>query len=263
MIMHTPLEKYSSQRVKNLFNHLHDFESMGDEVSLHDLRVEMKKLRAIIKFLRNIYSKSRIKKPAHILRAIFQAAGEIREYQIISQWLQKNNFTMIEQVYFPADQLKYKVNDFQKETERLKEEFNEIIQSITPFIENTNEILAEQYFIDINAQLEQMCHKDLPQTEWHELRKLIKQRIYAYNWVTHETETEDPNFSYYHKLQEAIGLWHDLVIIKDAFSQKQVYLSQDIEVQKDFTLAWDKLAASLKQREKQIEEMLSRQLVRE
>src|SRR4051794_11144500 len=205
MIMHTPLEKYSSQRVKNLFNHLHDFESMGDEVSLHDLRVEMKKLRAIIKFLRNIYSKSRIKKPAHILRTIFQAAGRIREYQIISQWLQKNNFTIIEQVYFPADQLKDTIIKFQNNTEHLKEQFNEIMESITPFIENTNEILAEQYFIDLNAQLEQQCSKALPQTEWHELRKLIKQRIYAYKWVAREKESEDPNFSYYHKLQEAIG----------------------------------------------------------
>jgi len=261
--MHTHLEKYFSQRVKNLFNHLHDFELTGDEVSLHDLRVEMKKLRAIIKFLRNIYSKTRIKKPAHALRAIFQQAGEIREYQIISLWLQKNNFSMIEQVYFPADQLKYMIMEFQKDTGHLKEEFNKIIESISPFIENTNEILAEQYFVDLNALLEQLCNKDLPQTEWHELRKLTKQRIYAYNWISHEKEGEDSNFSYYHKLQEAIGFWHDLVIIKDAFSTQQVYLSQDIEVQKDFTIAWEKLAASLKQREKQIEELLSRQLVHE
>lgn len=260
-IMHTHLEKYFSQREKNLFNHLHDFELTGDEVSLHDLRVEMKKLRAIIKFLRNIYSKARIKKPAHALRAIFQQAGEIREFQIISQWLQKNNFSTIEKVYFPADQLKYMIIQFQKETEHLKDEFNKITELIIPFIENTNEILAEQYFIDLNAQLEQLCHEGLPQTEWHELRKLIKQRIYAYNWVPRKTESEDTNFSYYHKLQETIGFWHDLIIIKDAFSQKQVYLSQDIEVQKDFTIAWDKLTGSLKQREKQIEEMLSRQLV--
>jgi CHAD domain-containing protein len=259
--MHTPLEKYFSQRVKNLFNHLHDFELTGDDVSLHDLRVEMKKLRSVIKFLRNVYSKSRIKKPAHLLRVIFQEAGDIREYQIISQWLQKNNFMVIEQVYFPADQLKHMIMGFQQETEHLKGEFNEIIESIRPFTENTNEILAEQYFVDLNAQVEQLCHKNLPQTEWHELRKLIKQRIYAYNWIARESESEDPNFSYYHRLQETIGLWHDLIIIKDTFSQKQVYLSQDIHVQKDFTLAWSKLAASLKQREKQIEEMLSRQLI--
>src|SRR5881275_1468372 len=87
--MHTPLEKYFAQRVKNLFNHLHDFELVGDEVSLHDLRVEMKKLRAILKFLRTVYPRQKLKRPAHLLRSIFQRAGAIREYQILLQWLQK------------------------------------------------------------------------------------------------------------------------------------------------------------------------------
>src|SRR3954468_23357296 len=99
--MHTPLEKYFSQRTKNLFNHLHDFELADDEVALHDLRVEIKKLRAIIKFLRTVYPEQKLKKPAHALRAIFQNAGEIREMQIIHQWLQKNNFIIIEQTYYP------------------------------------------------------------------------------------------------------------------------------------------------------------------
>lgn len=261
--MQTPLEKYFALRVKNLFNHLHDFELKGDEVSLHDLRVEMKKLRAIIKFLRNIYPKQKLKKPAHMLRNIFQDAGYIREFQIILQWLQKNQFSQIEQAYYPTENMEQMIEAFQKNTGQLKNNCKEIIEALSVFVNGTNEILAEQYFVDLNAQVEKLCRKNLPQTEWHELRKLIKQRIYGYNWVKHETENDDPNFSYYNKLQEAIGLWHDLEFIKESFSQKQVYLSQDIEVQKDFNLAWDKLTASLKYREKHVEEMLSKQVLQD
>lgn len=261
--MHTPLEKYFAQRTKNLFNHLYDFELKGDEVSLHDLRVEMKKLRAIIKFLRNIYPNQKLKKPAHMLRNIFQDAGYIRELQILQQWLQKNQFAVIERTYYPPDKQQQMIGEFQKSTGELKNDCKEIIETLTVFVHGTNEILAEQYFVDLNAQVEKQCRKNLPQIEWHELRKLIKQRIYAYNWVRHETENDDPNFSYYNKLQEAIGLWHDLEFIKESLSQKQVYLSQDIEVQKDFNLAWDKLESSLKYREKTVEEMLARTLVQE
>jgi CHAD domain-containing protein len=259
--MHTPLEKYLSQRIKNLFNHLHDFELKGDEVSLHDLRVEIKKLRVIIKFLRGVYPKQKLKKPAHTLRAIFQTAGEIREMQVIQQWLQKNNFSVIEQTYYPPKKLKELINDFRENSDKIKSDYKEIIEAVSKFVHDTNAILAEQYFIDLNAQLEKQCNKNLPQTEWHELRKLIKQRIYAYNWIQHKSENDDPNFSYYNKLQETIGLWHDLEIIKDGFSQRQVYLSQDMEVQKDFNLAWDKLTGELKYREKQIEGTLLRQVV--
>ncbi|CAN5164565.1 hypothetical protein BH11BAC6_BH11BAC6_10330 [soil metagenome] len=256
--MDTPLEKYFALRVKNLFNHLHDFELNGDESSLHDMRVEIKKLRAIVRFLGSVYHKQQLKKPAHLLRAIFQKAGEIRESQLLQQWLQKNQYHAIEHTYFPSEKLDFLIEQFRKNEVQYKDDFKEIIESLSKFVHSTNEILAEQYFIDLNAQVEKLCRKNLPHADWHELRKLIKQRIYAYNWVRHEEKTEDTNFHYYNKLQEQIGLWHDIEIIKDNFSQKQVYLSQDIDVQIDFNLAWEKLTASHRYREKQVEELLGR-----
>lgn len=261
--MHTPLEKYFAQRTKNLFNHLYDFEIKSDEVSLHDLRVEMKKLRAIIKFLRKIYPNQKLKMPAHMLRNIFQDSGFIRELQILQLWLQKHQFTIIEQTYYAPEKLQQMIEEFQKNTGKIKNDFREIIETLNVFVNGTNEILAEQYFVDIKAQVEKQCRKNLPKSEWHELRKLIKQRIYSYNWVPHETENDDTDFAYYHKLQEAIGLWHDLEYIKESLSQKQIYLSQDIEVQKDFNLAWTKLEHSLRYRERLVEEMLSRTSVQD
>ena len=65
-----------------------------------------------------------------------------------------------------------------------KEDFKDIITSCEEYIRSTNEILAEQYFVDLNAQVEKYCRRNLPITEWHNLRKLIKQRLYSYNWVT-------------------------------------------------------------------------------
>ncbi len=259
--MHTPLQKYFAQRVKNLFNHFHDFELNGDDVSLHDLRVEMKKLRSIIRFLQQIYPKQKLKRPSHLLRSIFQVGGEIREAQLMQQWLQKNNAYIIEKEYFPPERLKHMTEAFLLRSDDYKKDLKEVIDSLNEFVDTTNEILAEQYFIDLNARVESMCRKNLIKTDWHELRKLIKLRIYAYNWVQHEEDFEDSVFPYYNKLQEAIGQWHDLEIVKDNFSQKQIYLSQDIEVQKDFNLVWDKLTASLKQKEKIIEDLLSRQVV--
>jgi len=258
--MDTPLEKYFAQRIKNLFNHLHDFELNGDDGSLHDLRVEIKKFRAVVKFLRTVYPKQQLKRPAHLLRSIFQSAGEIRESQLLQQWLQKYQFSVIENTYYPKEKLDFLIEQFRKNAEHYKDDFKEIIETLSKFVHSTNEILAEQYFIDMNAQVEKQCRKNLPHADWHDLRKLIKQRIYAYNWVKHENENDDPHFPFYNKLQENIGLWHDLEIIKDNFSQKQVYLSQDIDVQIDFNLAWEKLTSSLKYREKQVEEMLAKQL---
>jgi len=259
--MQTPLEKYFAQRVKNLFNNLHDFELNGDDVSMHDLRVEMKKLRSIIKFLRKVYPKQKVKKPDHLLRSIFEEAGEIREYQILQQWLQKNQFTAIEKAYFPPERMQVMIQRFRANANNYKIDLKEVIEHTGNFVHSTNEILAEQYFVELNAKASKMCRRNLLTADWHELRKLIKQRMYAYSWLKHEDDKDDPIFPYYNKLQEQIGQWHDLEMIKDIFSQKQIYLSQELEVQKDFGQAWDKLITGLKQKEKQVEEMLSKQPV--
>lgn len=255
--MHTtPLEKYFAQRVKNIFNNLHDFELNGDDVSMHDFRVEMKKLRAMVKFFKQIYPKQKIKKASHTLHAIFQEAGEIREYQLLIQWLTKNQFTAIERVYFPPEKLQVMVQRFRLNSQAIKDDLKEVIDHVGHFVHSTNEILAEQYYAELNARVARLSHRKLQTQDWHELRKLIKQRIYAYNWVKHDADNDDLLFTYYNKLQETIGLWHDADIIKDVFGQKQIYLSQDLDVQKDFAPAWDKISSTLKHREKQVEDLL-------
>jgi CHAD domain-containing protein len=259
--MQTALQKYFAQRVKNLFNHLHDFDLNGDEVSLHDFRVEMKKLRAIIKFLRQVYAKQKLKKSAHLLRSIFEISGEIREYQILQQWLQKHGCNEIEQHYFPTDKLEVMLQQFRFNSEKYTSVLTGIIEDVSVFVQSTNEILPEQYFSEMNAKVEKLCRKNLSTSDWHELRKFIKQRIYSYNWFMHDDENDDPAFAYYNRLQEQIGQWHDVETVKNIFSQKQIYLSQDIEVQKDFNLAWEKLNSSLKYREKIVEDMLAKQIV--
>ncbi|RFM26298.1 CHAD domain-containing protein [Deminuibacter soli] len=260
MEQQTPLQKYFAQRVKNVFNHLHDFDLNGDDTSLHDFRVEMKKLRAVVKFLQQVYPKQKLKRPAHLLRAVFQEAGEIREYQLLQQWLEKHRLKAIQEHYFPALRLEQMMMAFRLRSDHYQADFKEIIEHSAPFVASTNEILAEQYFVDLNAHLQEMTNGDLPATEWHELRKRIKQWLYAINWIRPEEAAEkEPSLSYYNKLQEQIGQWHDLEMIRDSFAQKQIYLSQDIDVQKDFNIAAEKLNHSMRYRERQIEEMLSRQ----
>jgi CHAD domain-containing protein len=260
--MSAPLQKYFAQRVKNLFNHLHDFDLSADEGALHDLRVELKKLRAVIRFLQQVYSKQKLKKPAHLLRAIFQAAGEIREYQLLLLWLRKYHLQVLEDQFFPASRLDEMIADFREQAPAYKNDLKEVIELTSKFVAHTNDILAEQYFTDLHAQLQEMTHAELPAIEWHELRKLIKQWMYALNWVApEEAAAKEPAVAYFNKLQEQIGQWHDLEMIKEAFSQKQIYLSQDMQVQKDFALAWEKLTHSLRYREKQVTDMLAGQPV--
>lgn len=257
--MTSSLQRYFNLRVKNLFNNLHDFELSGDEVALHDLRVEMKKLKTIIKFLKGVYPKHKFKKYSLKLGTIFQHAGEIREYQIIFQWLQKNGLSHLIQLYFPEEKLEEMIGSFQQKAPVYKDEIKEVVDHCIKFVHKTNAILPEQYIVDLRSQIDRMSHKDLDINSWHELRKLSKQWIYAINWTTSEEDTKNEHlFPFYNKLQETIGYWHDLQFIKDSLSQKQLFLSADLDIHLEFSKAWDKLNLAIKVREKQVEDMLSR-----
>jgi CHAD domain-containing protein len=255
--MASSLQKYFNLCVKNLFNNLNDFELLGNETPLHDFRVEMKKLKAIVKFLKSIYPKQKFKKTSHILGNIFQHAGEIREYQLLLQWLQKYELTHLIEVYFPEEKMIEMIDSFRQKSSVYKDGMKEVVDHCSKFIHKTNAILPEQYLADLKAQMDKKVHKDLNIIEWHELRKLAKQWMYATNWISEENTKRDQLFPFYNKLQETIGYWHDLQFIKDNFSQKQIFLSSDLDVHKDFSIAWNKLDLAIRYRERQVEEILS------
>lgn len=256
--MKSSLQRYFDLCVKNLFNNLNNFELLGNEVTLHDFRVEMKKLKAIVKFLKRIYPKQKFKKTSHILGSIFQHAGEIREYQLIYQWLQKQELTHLIEVYYPEEKMLDMIDSFRQKSSLYKEDLKEVVEHSNKFIHKTNSILLEQFIVDLRAQIDKKVHTNLDITEWHELRKLAKQWIYATYWTSEEDTKMDPLFPFFNKLQETIGYWHDLQFMKESFSQKQIFLSSNLDVHMDFSAAWNKLDIAIRAREKQVEEMLSR-----
>ncbi len=255
--MLNPLRLYYAQRVKNIFNHLHDFELKGDEVSMHDLRVEMKKISALIRFLRTVYPKQKLKKAAHCIHSIFHESGDIREFQLLHQWLVKNEYNGLESVYFPESKLMEMTKDFQLKTKKYRKEFKENMDDVNKYVDATNHILAEHYLVEVYARIEKMTHNQSETDYWHELRKYIKQWLYANNWVNATNNKHRDELPFYNKLQECIGLWHDAAVIKEMLMSKQIKFSADIEIQKEFTSACAKLNRSIRYRERQIGKMLS------
>ncbi len=259
--MHSSLQRYFALRIKNLFNYLHDFELTGAETPLHDFRVELKKLKSIIKFLKTIYSKDKFKKTSFLLNTVFLQAGEIREYQLLLQWLNGHQLTQLAQTYFPEEKMKRMIDRFHQQASSYESDLKEVIERCSKFIHTTNKILPEQYIIELNAKIEKRLHKRSISDDWHELRKIIKQWIYATNWIAEEEETNrGSQFSLYNKLQESIGHWHDLQVIKETIAQKQIHLSAEIDIQKDLSKAMDKLNHAIRYRENHITEMIAKTL---
>lgn len=257
--MSNPFQIYFFQREKNLFKNLHDFELKSDEVSLHDLRVELKKMSAIISFLRTVYPKRNLKKTSQKIKTIFHETGEIREYQLLQQWLIKNKLLLIDQQYLPQYTLKNLTDDFHQHANVTRQILKELINETGKYVKITHQRLATKFAAQLHIQLTTITSKQLVKDEWHTLRKLIKLWMYAQNWIRNDAKTNvESGLLYYDKLQEAIGYWHDTEVMKETLFRKQIYLSKDLEVQKDFAKACTKLNRSIRYREKKVGQLLIR-----
>ena len=256
--MSNPLQLYYAQRVKQFFHNLHDFEVNKDEDSLHDVRVEIKKLKALITFLKTIYPQKKLKKASHKISAVFRKAGDIREYQLLQRWINRHELSLLERDFFPRQKLIELSDDFHHHTRSHKQDFKEIIDAVSKYVHSVKQKQAEQYVSDLHVQMEKIVKTRPEADQWHELRKLIKQWLYAVNWVTDaDSRRTYPDFSQYDTLQEAIGFWHDSEVIRDTLFLKQVYLSKDKALQKDFKKALSAINQSIRYRKKQVGEMLT------
>lgn len=253
------LHIYFKQRVKQVFNHLHDFDSSMSETDLHDFRVELKKMRAILKFLSKVYSKQKLKKSARLLSNIFQQAGDIREYQLLLQWLDKNEMLVLKKYCFPENRINEMILHFQQQTHLFKLELKELVDKLNEFVKTTNGILAEQYATDLFAQINKAVAKDCTSDQWHGLRKRIKQWQYACNWINEI----DWNLEYAHfqKLQEAIGQWHDLETIQEQLLPKQKTFPNQLDVLMELSKAQQVLEKTIRLRKKDVREILNKKTV--
>jgi polyphosphate kinase len=84
-------------------------------------------------------------------------------------------------------------------------------------------------------------------------RELIKRKIYAANW---KEDIQDSNFAYFQKLQELIGQWHDAEVIINTLILKKRLFIKNIEMQKSYSFAIEKLNQSLLSRNKKVVEWL-------
>ncbi|MBK8089214.1 MAG: CHAD domain-containing protein [Chitinophagaceae bacterium] len=76
---------------------------------------------------------------------------------------------------------------------------------------------------------------------WHELRKIIKQLLYAQNWLSESEKIKllpVKQTAFLDQLQEAIGNWHDAEDLKTWLSDEQFFLRTESNIKSQFNRCW-------------------------
>lgn len=198
---------------------------------IHQLRVEIKHLRAWLKLLKNKADNPDLKKMDQRLSEHAKQLGSIRDEQVISDTLDflcDKSKTKEEQAavaYFKTQLICKPIN-----TSIISEELNkEILESLDIF---------EQNFIIVKSTSK--LHKRLKHTfkkcehfaknvfpykgnnkELHKLRKCVKNLYYQLSYTNELFLTNKKLKSNLHKLGNNLGKVHDLIIIKDRIASSK------------------------------------------
>lgn len=255
--MRSKLERYYIQRTNNLLHHLQIFEKSVSEEGLHEFRVELKKLRAILKFLRTEYGKSAIKKIKMAVDLIFQEAGTLREHQLLLAWLGKNKLRKLRKfcaAEYPVPEIS---KDLQKVLHAIRKKLTARFSKSKPLVEKTPQSVTDLYTATLKHRIEETLRKIPAEPEWHTLRKLIKQWLYAVNWTsTGKSTSLSYLYTYSNQLQEAIGNWHDAINIHITLLSMKFHLPKEATIQKEHAAALQKVLLTIQHRGREVEKLL-------
>ncbi len=211
---------------------------------LHQFRVGIKKIRAVLFQLEEISGGKKIKKCHKQIKFIFRKAGEIRELQIETAWLEKHRkFDLLRLMQYET-KLRKKNKQFHGAIPLMLDTLKKLSRQVEHRLSLLTQQQTDQYLSKKWQSVLRPLLTNIDESHWHETRKGIKQLVYARNWVSVDTILQKKVkviFLSLDKLQNAIGSWHDL----DLLAQKLQDIGRKTEghaiLQREQQLALKKL----------------------
>lgn len=209
---------------------------------LHQMRIHIKKIHALILFIAYLNNSEKIIKNFIPVKKLFKKAGKIRELQIHFEKLKKDKkersllrkkiFRKIEKENF----------DFIKK----RKKWTLIIQKTFPKIDSKISPCSDERLNRyLKFQMEE-AYKDFKNGEFHETRKRIKLVLNLHELLSEKSkDTLRLNLSYLDDVQDKIGKWNDLTqSIKMMNIRKSPELRELKELTKDLIRSGENLKNS-------------------
>ncbi|MEO6722154.1 MAG: CHAD domain-containing protein [Ferruginibacter sp.] len=202
-------EKFLHKRGDNMMRHLREFKKLQDPESLHQLRVEVKKLKGFFALAGHCTAKQKLTAEA---KQVFKQAGVIRTAQL--------NLEFIEQYHLQSRQFKseqesvvlIQSREFSSAATAYRKSIQKNINGIAKKIKPIHEKCIVAWYKKNIATLKQVFEK-FDTSELHEGRKTIKNLLHVYPMLDKSiTASLKLNIGYLEQLQEAVGKWHDVEV---------------------------------------------------
>jgi CHAD domain-containing protein len=203
-------EIYYEKLWRKMLRHFTNFVRWQNSEDLHKMRVEVKKIKALIIFSRSIKSNGKLPKSFIPLKTIYRQAGAIRSIHIHLKTLEEysllsEKFAEEQNIFLSAltanFMFEYANNQNQLEITKM-ELLNEF--------EDVDKASIEEYFMKSIIDTDRFfCNNNDPDL-FHEIRKILKNLMYNFEMINYYFgNIFNINKPYLDELQELIGKWND------------------------------------------------------
>lgn len=227
--------KYILKLLESIEQNLVSYMKVQEPESLHDLRVDIKKINAIFSFSKKIYNS---KYQAILLKPLFKEAGKIREIQV--------NLKLLSAIPQLPERLTTRLR---KNENILSQKFikkgSQQIKVIKHFRKNIglpklqpSKMIIKKYLNKLKYKADIML-QNIDREYLHKYRKKIKKLIYIYNALPKRMQKKiEIDVAFINKQQQWVGDWHDtfaatnFLTLRHSTIQKSEYISNLKEIEK-------------------------------
>jgi len=215
--------KYLDKEWKKMHAHLEAFLASGDQEELHQFRVQIKKLNAMLTLFERASRQHGLLKNFKPVRKIFKHAGQIRDahtnLQLSARFGVNNNAFQASQQQI----IEEGTSDFRQKGEKYLKNIKASYKHIKKQLGRIDDNAIAAYY---KRQLEQIAEAlETPKftDEMHNNRKLIKILVYNHKLANKALGGALLfNTEYLDRLQSRLGEWHDNVVAAQLFASPEL-----------------------------------------
>jgi CHAD domain-containing protein len=209
------LKKYFEKRIDVLDRILKNPVRRYKPEQLHQLRVEIKKIRALFEMLEKTTPQFHHKRSAAPFEMIYSQAGRIRTVQVEENMMKKMGKTRFNRSFLShlkviKSEEKIIFSKFNNNT--LAGGIHQVSTRIFPLLMNADEKKIKSYIRKKGKKIEGLLEKKkIDPKDGHELRKEIK----AWYYLAKSLDMYNKKlYSDINKIQDLLGTWHDWRMLK-------------------------------------------------
>lgn len=217
------LEKFTHRQVRSLIRHLRSYSRFRKSETIHQIRIDIKKLRAIIRALHACSYDYRNRNDHRLFQKISHLAGRIRNADVLLQLLLQYHVKGWPVEDTPSYQallttFRLQIPEFIKQAKKKG-------MKLESFSGKVNRNMFNRYLRRKRKKVKGEL-SPIPQMSMiHEIRKDIKEVLY----LSQVNKSVSKHHGFYDKMQELIGTLHDKQVLLDLLKKDNIKLTRTEE----------------------------------